>query len=64
MIKLHKYFYPFVIICSMTISTFSYAQTADKDDSAFDIKVTLLGTGTPNPNPNQMGQSILVEAGG
>jgi len=48
----------------MTISTFSYAQTADKDDSAFDIKVTLLGTGTPNPNPNQMGQSILVEAGG
>ncbi|MBT5560550.1 MAG: MBL fold metallo-hydrolase [Proteobacteria bacterium] len=48
----------------MTNSTYSHAQTGDQDDSSFDIKVTLLGTGTPNPNPNQLGQSILVEAGG
>jgi ribonuclease Z len=64
MANLHKYFYRFVIISCMTISTFSNAQTTDQDESAFDIKVTLLGTGTPNPDPDQMGQSILVEAGG
>jgi len=36
----------------------------EADSGTPDIRVTLLGTGVPVPNPRQMGQSILVEAGG
>ena len=34
------------------------------NDSAHEIKVTLLGTGTPVPAMNRFGPSILVQAGG
>ena len=34
------------------------------NDSAHEIRVTLLGTGTPVPAMNRFGPSILVQAGG
>lgn len=54
-------------ILNLLFILFSFGQVNAKKDSvqsgAFDIKVTLLGTGTPQPLMERFGPSILVQAG-
>ncbi|MBT8083837.1 MAG: MBL fold metallo-hydrolase [Woeseia sp.] len=49
-------------VVSIAACSSLYADEPPITESAFPIRVTLLGTGTPVPNPRQFGQSILVEA--